>query len=85
MWHGLVTENLAQGLARDVFADIMLRLDEKGHKILFHVHDEVIIETDEEVAADHIEDVINVMRTPPAWIPDIPLDAEGSILTHYEK
>ena len=85
LWQGLVTENLAQGLARDVFADSLVRLEKSGRKILFHVHDEVIIEADEEGADKTLEEVIKIMSTPPDWIPDIPLAAEGSVLEHYEK
>ena len=85
LWQGLVTENLAQGLARDIFADSLVRLEKSGHKILFHVHDEVIIEADEEGADETLEEVIKIMSTPPDWIPDIPLAAEGSVLDHYEK
>lgn len=85
LWAGLVTENLAQGLARDIFADILVRLEKRGHKILFHVHDEVILETDEDKADEVLAEVIGIMSDPPDWIPDIPLAAEGNVLTHYEK
>ena len=85
LWQGLVTENLAQGLARDIFADSLVRLEKSGHKILFHVHDEVIIETAQDGADDVLAEVIEIMSTPPDWIPDIPLSAEGSVLEHYEK
>lgn len=85
LWQGLVTENLAQALARDIFADCLLRIDKAGHKILFHVHDEVIVECDDDLASDTLEDVIRIMSTPPDWIPDIPVSAEGSVLQHYEK
>jgi DNA polymerase len=85
LWQGLITENLAQALARDIFADILVRLDKKGYDLLFHVHDEVILEVDAEKASDALEDVVKIMSEPPPWIPDIPLSAEGSVLTHYEK
>lgn len=85
IWQGLITENLAQGLARDVFADILVRLEKVGYELLFHVHDEVIIEVNEENASEALEDVIRIMSEPPKWIPNIPLSAEGSVLKHYEK
>jgi DNA polymerase len=85
IWQGLITENLAQGLARDIFADILVRLDKLKYKLLFHVHDEVILEVPEDGASETLEDVIRIMGSPPSWIPDIPLAAEGSVLTHYEK
>jgi DNA polymerase I-like protein with 3'-5' exonuclease and polymerase domains len=50
-----------------------------------HVHDELVIETPEKEAEHTLKEVTSIMSTPPEWIPDIPLDAEGSILTRYEK
>ena len=50
-----------------------------------HVHDEVVIEEDKGKAKESLAEVINIMSTPPEWIPDLPVAAEGSILTRYEK
>ena len=85
LWGSLLTENISQALARDVFADMMIRLEAEGHKIIFHVHDEFIIEADEKEAEKTLEDVIESMSKAPSWIPDIPLAAEGKILDRYEK
>tara|TARA_Y100000004_G_scaffold197038_1_gene269425 strand:- start:2076 stop:3836 length:1761 start_codon:yes stop_codon:yes gene_type:complete len=85
LWGGIVAENLSQGLARDIFSDMLLRLEDENIKLIFHVHDEVIIECDENEAEETLEKTINIMSTPPTWIPDIPLAAEGQILTHYQK
>lgn len=85
VWGGLLAENLSQALARDIFAHIMTRLHNKGHEIILHVHDEVVIECDEEKAEEVLKEVLTVMSDPPPWIPDIPLAAEGKILNKYEK
>jgi len=85
IWQGLITENLAQGLARDIFAGMMVELDKAGYKLLFHVHDEVILEVEDENASEALINVVRIMSEPPPWIPDIPLSAEGSVLKHYEK
>mgnify|MGYP003108831533 CR=1 FL=1 len=85
LWGGLLAENAASALARDIFVDIMLRLEAAGMDIIMHVHDEVVIEAKKEDAEEILAKVIDTMRTPPAWIPDIPLDAEGKILERYEK
>ena len=85
LWGGLLTENASQALARDVFSDILLRLEENNMNVIFHVHDEVVIEADKEDAENVLEDVIKIMSTPPVWLPDIPLAAEGKVLTQYEK
>ena len=85
LWGGLLAENASQALARDVFSDMLLRIDEAGIKTIFHVHDEVVVETDEDKAEETLEKIISIMSTPPSWIEDIPLEAEGKILTRYEK
>lgn len=85
LWGGVVAENLSQGLARDIFSDMILRLESAGLTLIFHVHDEVVIECDEADAKETLNKTIGIMSTPPEWIPDIPLAAEGQILTHYQK
>ena len=85
LWGGLLAENASQALSRDIFSDMMLRLEEEGIKTIFHVHDEFIIEVDENKADATLEKVLQVMSTPPKWIPEIPLEAEGKIVDRYEK
>jgi DNA polymerase len=85
LWGGICTENASQGLARDIFSDMMLRISGAGHKIILHVHDEVVIECEESEAEKVLVECLEIMSTPPTWIPDIPLSAEGSILDFYAK
>ena len=85
LWGGTLAENASQALARDVFSYMMLKIEEAGIKIIFHVHDEVVIECDEEKAEGVLAKVVEIMSTPPEWISDIPLSAEGDIVTNYTK
>jgi len=85
LWGGVLAENMSQALARDIFSHMMLEIDKAGIDIIFHVHDEVICECDEDKAEETLQKIIKIMSTPPEWIPDIPLDAEGEILTKYQK
>ena len=64
---------------------MLLRVDKEGHKIIMHVHDEMVIESHKDEAEETLADIIRIMSKPPEWIPDIPVEAEGSILTKYEK
>ncbi len=84
LWGGLVAENASQALARDIFSDMLLRVSSAGHNIVFHVHDEMVIEVDAQDAEKVYKGVVDIMSQPPEWI-DLPLDAEGAILTRYEK
>ena len=85
IWGGVVAENASQALARDIFCDSMLRLVNAGFKILFHVHDEVVLEVEQDQAEYVLEKTVEIMSTPPEWIKDIPLEAEGSIMPFYSK
>jgi hypothetical protein len=78
-------ENLSQALARDIFAEGLVRIEEAGYPVLFHVHDEVIVEVDDEVADKALADIVGIFAKPPTWIPDIPLASEGHIMDVYEK
>jgi len=84
LWGGLVAENASQALARDIFSDMMLRVAAAGHRIVFHVHDELVVQANENDAEEVYKDIVQMMSKPPEWI-DLPLDAEGSIIQRYEK
>ena len=85
LWGGLMAENASQALARDIFSDMLLRVDKAGYKIIMHVHDELVVEEDADKAEESLAHIIEIMSTPPQWIPKIPIAAEGSIQTRYEK
>ena len=85
IYGGLLSENASQALARDIFCHMLCEIDKGGHDIIFHVHDEVVVECDADKAEESLQNIISIMSTPPDWIPDIPLSAEGKILTKYEK
>jgi DNA polymerase len=85
LWHGLMCENCAQATARDIFCDLMLAIDQAGHQIIMHTHDEVVIECDAGEAEDRLKDVLAIMSRPPEWIPAIPLAAEGQVTEVYTK
>ena len=85
LWGGILTENLSQGLARDIFSDMMLRVDAAGFPVILHVHDEMVCEVPEAQAEEALAKILEIMHTPPSWIPDIPVAAEGGILDLYTK
>ena len=85
LWGGLLAENYSQALARDIFANMLVKIETQGMEILFHVHDEFIIETDKNKAEETLEKVLCCMSEAPDWIKDLTLDAEGKIVPRYEK
>jgi DNA polymerase len=63
----------------------MLSLDKAGYQIANSIHDEVLLIIDEKFADTALDDVINIMTTPPSWAPDFPLAAEGWVGDRYRK
>jgi len=84
-WHGMLIENCAQALARDIFADRILELERRGVEVLTHTHDEIVTETKAEDSKECARTIHEVMTTPPEWIPDIPLGCKVKIMNAYEK
>ena len=80
-----LVENLVQGTAREVFADILLRLRDAGIDIVFHVHDEVICHAPAERAGEVRGEIDRIMSTPPAWMPRLPLAVESAVAERYTK
>jgi hypothetical protein len=73
-WFGVFVENLIQGTARDLLAAALLRFDARGFSIVFHCHDEVVIETPENAISD--ADVLAILLEPPAWTAGLPLNGK---------
>jgi DNA polymerase I-like protein with 3'-5' exonuclease and polymerase domains len=85
-WYGgALFQNSVQSIARDILADAILRLEEQDLNVILHVHDEVILEVDADKADECFTKAVEIMSTPPAWLPKIPLAVEGHILERYEK
>lgn len=70
-------QGLVQSLARCVMGEQMITIGKK-YSIVLTVHDAVYILADRDEAPQAMQYMLDVMRTPPAWMPDIPLDAEAA-------
>ena len=84
-WGGVLTENLIQSAARDVFMTQTLALEKKGFVVIMRVHDEVVCLVREEEAEQKLAEIISIMSTPPEWAHGLPLSAEGSLSKTYKK
>jgi hypothetical protein len=85
LWYGAATENIIQAIAFDVMAEAMLRLHDDGVFVVATVHDEIVALApveDAEAIRDHM---IRVMSKAPAWMPDLPLSAEGFINQRFVR
>lgn len=80
---GKLSENITQAVARDCLAEAVERLEAAGYPVVFHVHDEVVIDVPAERA--NLEDVVRIMRQPPRWAEGLPLNAEGWVNDFFKK
>lgn len=75
---GKLTENLTQAVGRDCLAFALDNLRRAGYQVVFHVHDEVIIELPDTQDADTaLQDVVRIMSIVPPWAEGLPLNAAG--------
>ena len=81
-WGGKLVENIVQAYARDCLAVALLRLDEAGYKITFHVHDEIIAEAPD---GSRWEDMAEIMGRPIEWAPGLLLRGDGYDTKFYMK
>ena len=79
---GKMTENIVQAIARDCLAETLKRIDARGLQVVFHVHDEVIIDAPMEVTA---YEICGLMAEPISWAPGLILKGAGFESQYYMK
>lgn len=80
---GKLVENCVQAIARDCLAEAIERLEAANYPVVFHVHDEVVVECAAERAS--LDDIAAIMGQPVSWAPDLPLGADGWVGAFYKK
>ena len=80
---GKLVENITQAVARDCLAEAISRLEDAGYPVVFHIHDEVVIDAGEGKA--DLDDVIRIMSQPPVWAAGLPLNADGWVNEFFKK
>jgi DNA polymerase len=78
LWRGLACENIVQATAHDLLRHVLRLLPD----CVGHVHDEVILETDDPEAPNTLQ---QIMCTPPDWAAGLPLSTEVSVMDRYGK
>jgi DNA polymerase len=80
---GKICENVVQAVARDLMADAMLQAASLGFRVLFTVHDELVLEALRGTKTE--EDVLKIVRTVPSWAAGCPVNAECEKVLRYKK
>ena len=71
--------------ASEVTAEKVLALEDAGLPVVFHSHDEAIMEVDMGRQAEAEAAATEIMTTSPAWCPDLPIGIDCKFSPHYTK
>lgn len=85
IYGGKLAENCVQAIARDLMASALMSLDEAGHEVIAHIHDEVIVEVEKNSAKQKYAEIVSLMEKTPDWAEGLPLKADGYITPFYLK
>ena len=79
---GKLTENVVQAIARDILGIVLLRAREAGLQVVFHIHDEIVVEA---APGQTLEQVEALFSKPIDWCRDLPLKGAGYSTPYYLK
>lgn len=82
IYGALIFEHIVQRIAREIMGDMILACDDRGWTGLFTVHDEGVLEVDEDVSLQEVLDTVSVT---PEWAQGLPIEAEAKESHCYTK
>lgn len=83
---GKLVENIVQAIARDCLAIAIENLETQGLHVVFHIHDEVVIDTPAWADNDMMLDTVTkIMTKPIPWAQALPLNADGWVDKFFKK
>jgi DNA polymerase len=77
---GRLAENVTQAVARDIMAEALVRLEERGYPVVAHVHDEILVEGEHD-----LDEVRAVICESPSWATGLPISGSGFSTYRYKK
>jgi DNA polymerase len=82
IWGGHLVENLIQWLSRQHTAQAAVRLSARW-KVALTKHDEIVLVVPDAEAQEAYDAALRELSVEPAWMPGLPLDAEGATGDRY--
>lgn len=79
---GKLTENIVQAIARDILGVVILRARAKSLNVVFHIHDEIVVEATPDQTLENVEELFSA---PIDWCKDLPLKGAGYTTPYYLK
>lgn len=80
---GKLVENITQAIARDCLAEAVERLEQAGFPVVFHIHDEVVVEAP--LLQQGLDTMETLMVCVPLWAEGLPLNADGWVNPFFKK
>ena len=78
-----LVENIIQAIARDCLGEAMFNVSNAGYDIVFHVHDELIMDVPKDFGS--LKEVNSLFGRPISWAPGLLLNADGYECNYYQK
>ena len=86
MWGSKIVQNMCEAVSRVIVSQAMNRITGMGYRVLNWPYDELLILIPKDGKEEqHAERCAAEMKVAPAWLPDLPLDAEWSLGERYSK
>ena len=85
LYGGLMYENVVQGAAGSLPRRAVRRCQTAKLPVVFHVHDELVIETPRSKAEKRKEQLWNIMNKGPLWAEGLPLKADVDVMERFGK
>ena len=83
---GKLTENIVQAVARDCLSAAILNLEQNGLPVVFHIHDEVVIDVKPFDEPNKMLAIVEKLMTVPLpWALGLPLNADGWVGEFFKK
>jgi hypothetical protein len=80
-WYGSLVENVVSGIARDVMAEAIVRLEARRLPVVFHWHDDVVCEVPEGAITE--AEFLAILVQAPSWAGGLPLTGSVHSGPHY--
>ncbi|KKN24590.1 hypothetical protein LCGC14_0893440 [marine sediment metagenome] len=79
LWGGTIIENICQALGRIIVMEQMLTIKKAlGLRPALQAHDELVYVVPTPQIATYKQEILRLMRIPPGFAPDLPIDAEAN-------
>jgi len=85
LWRGIFIENVVQATCAIRLRDCVADCEEEELPVIFHVHDEIILEVDEDQVERALELLQEIMEYVPDWLKGLPLVAKPEVMLVYGK